>query len=152
MSTISKITVGSTQYDIKDTTYSVATTSANGLMSSTDKSKLNNLPTTFGTLLWSNSNTSVVFSPQTVSIDLSSYNFVLIYYNFDKDNGWGHSMIIPKGSYNVILGPAMLDYATTTRIRRITSVTNSGIVFSDGYVGTAINQNACIPSKIYGIK
>ena len=45
MSTISKITVDSTAYDIKDTTYSVATTSANGLMSAADKTKLDGIAT-----------------------------------------------------------------------------------------------------------
>ena len=40
----SNITISGTTISAKDTTYGVATTSANGLMSSSDKSKLNGLP------------------------------------------------------------------------------------------------------------
>ena len=105
-------------------------------------------------LLWTNpSPTAASFAAQTVSLDLSQYRFVLIFFqnqagsnpiNLDSTIGMvGQHLILAQGAY----------YIRT----RSCNITATGIVFQGGvyyssYGATTNDNSMIIPQYIYGIK
>lgn len=104
-------------------------------------------------LLWTNPSPTASFAAQTVSLDLSQYRFVLIFFqnqagsnpiNLDSTIGMvGQHLILAQGAY----------YIRT----RSCNITATGIVFEGGVYyssyGATTNDNGMnIPQYIYGIK
>lgn len=111
-------------------------------------------------LLWTNPAPTSVFDAQTLSIDLSGYESVIIQAKgwYSENNYTPLKIMIPKdGKPHVIVGNQS-DYTgnmsayTYTWYARTVTLTNNSIIFSSGYV-TGVNgarSDACIPLKIYG--
>lgn len=102
------------------------------------------------TLLWDNPNPTANFSPQTVSIDLTPYTILLVQSKLiASESTLGPMCVISKSSNQqrcIITG---LDQGVFTRI--ITSVTDTGIAFGNGYSNSTSGSEYCVPVKIYGI-
>lgn len=102
-------------------------------------------------LLWTNPNPSASFSPQTISLDLSEYDMVMVsaYAAGPGADSFAFSFIGRNGH---LFGQA------NTRHYRNFYVSASGVAFEAGYsadanVGVASVNNATqIPQNIYGIK
>lgn len=104
-------------------------------------------------LLWENPNTKATFAAQTISLDLSGYDFigveVVSAYNSEAQF---HSTIqmIPKDGvahYAVIL------HATGNyNFMRAFTMSDDGVVITEGYRNGSHGTGYCIPAKIYGIK
>lgn len=101
-------------------------------------------------LLWTNSAPTSAFATQTVSIDLSEYEGVLVEF---------------RGAFNVEkYGTAYAKKGTTgfsggaypggsaDSFGRDFTVSASGVTFTDGYNGTTKSNTNAIPYKIYGVK
>lgn len=107
-------------------------------------------------LLWTNASPTSSFSPQTVSLNLSGYDAVLIYVANNTSrtciNGW----ILPKGAPQSKLVSFKTDYGLYPTSRNAT-VTATGVTFGDGYdngnsTTANLSNTCCIPYSIYGIK
>lgn len=111
-------------------------------------------------LLWTNPNPESVFPAQTLSIDLSGYESVVIVskgYN-TVSTYLPLKILIPKngkqytiiGNQNNFNGGNIGTYAYTYFGREVI-VNDNSIVFSTGYItSSALEDNACIPLEIYG--
>lgn len=102
-------------------------------------------------LLWTNSSYTSAFAAQTVSLDLSAYDAVLIVFlanttDLDRQS----SMIVLKNGYQHILC-TMYAGGTALRTRYVTA-TDSGVTFAGGYNNTSAGNGNNVPYKIYGIK
>ena len=116
-------------------------------------------------LLWTNSNPTAAFNAQTLSLDLTAYDYVEIgarwmttydgttkYQKFSIGNSYGTYLVIPVGAND-----SVADAQRYNSIRAITINTN-GIVFKSGgyYRWSATDQGSsgsyAVPIKIFGIK
>lgn len=116
------------------------------------------------TLLWTNSNPTVAFSAQTISLDLSNYDAVKIVALFVDNTNSAFTCELPVGStdraisYFFLLTETSSDAAHFINgVSRSASVDTNGIVFGRGqmvYNSSAYVDwdNRAIPWKIYGIK
>lgn len=101
-------------------------------------------------LLWTNSDPTANFAAQTVSLDLSAYDAVLIIYLANLNRNAQYSRICLKNGYsNVLLG--VISASSDIRTRTA-NVTDSGVDFGAGYTGTSSANSSNIPYLIYGIK
>lgn len=106
-------------------------------------------------LLWTNANPNSSFSGQTISLNLSDYEFVVIQLKWNSSSA--------KAVMSSILH-TNTDEGTTiaavynARVYREVSITNAGIQFVDCYyaanysAAVSVNNAYCVPYKIYGIK
>lgn len=104
-------------------------------------------------LLWENPKTKATFAAQTLSLDLTEYDFigveVLSAYNSDAQF---HSTLqwVPKDGvahYAVIL------HATGNyNFMRAFTMSDDGIAITEGYRNGSHGTGYCIPARIYGIK
>lgn len=103
-------------------------------------------------LLWTNPSPSSAFSAQTVSLDLSQYDSILIELLIDTANQKVTSKTLIKiGDSNIACGRS--NSSTDTGAARIvTSVTKNSIVFGNCLLNSAVNNGCGIPYKIYGAK
>lgn len=108
-------------------------------------------PATIFTLLWTNSDPTANFSAKTVSIDLSDYDAVLIYFFANANMTRQDSVIIRKASGGGGLLVTSVEGSGVIRTRTAV-VSASGVQFGTGYSGTSSAAASCIPYKIYGIK
>lgn len=102
--------------------------------------------------LWTNSDPSQSFSSQTIPLDLTDYEFVIIEFKALNTSG---SLTVTVG----IIGDEIVLNSAMGRCRyRIAEISTSGILFNSGYQystygGTAtVNDNACIPVYVFGVK
>lgn len=115
------------------------------------------------TLLWTNPSPSSTsgFPAQTLSLDLSKYDGVLIESLNNTSStldGFRMPVYVPKdgvqhyveaGQSRVV--PPASNFSATIYLRLVT-VTDSGITFSIGYAGpSTTGATLCIPYRIYGI-
>lgn len=105
-------------------------------------------------LLWTNSNPTGAFAEQTISLDLSGYQYAIIDCRFDSNNeGTYYKTIIEIGQSGNASSNLLNGYVTT---RRDVSTSNSGITFSIGKWsdsnGTHTGTTQCIPYHIWGLK
>ena len=115
-------------------------------------------------LLWTNPDPNSAFTPQTISLDLSSYSMVYIVFKISSDAGYtllGGSLGLKRdtlndtdntfvfGIQNNTAGSGFVYYA-----QRNYGVSSSGIIFSIGMnaFSGATQNNYGIPYQIYGIK
>lgn len=109
-------------------------------------------------LLWTNPNPTAAFGAQTVTIDLTAYNGVII--KFRKSNTVSYSIYVPKITITSDNCPAVANPVGTSwrengaSYRLVTAISDSGITFSRGGFadGTAFNDNVLKPLQIYGVK
>lgn len=102
-------------------------------------------------LLWTNPNPDVAFASQTISLDLSEYQYVLIETIYTTTVTNSEIAIIKNNSEARIVSlSAKISYRDAT-------VSNSSIVFGNAsfmntYGTSSTDNERCIPYKIYGIK
>ncbi len=102
-------------------------------------------------LLWTNPSPSADFTPQTVSLDLTDYNAVLIYCDQNSYNHAAYGILL-KGKTDTGVY-TYLSYGRRFH-GRTAYMTDSGVVFAEGGDGGSGNTSntACIPHYIWGIK
>jgi hypothetical protein len=107
------------------------------------------------TLLWTNSNPNSAFPAQTLSINLSSYDSILIFskHSYDSSTSIKIGIIPVNGSFHVLANgggesSALSAYGTT----RGFIATTGGIAISTGGIGSQNSDGWCTPQKIIGIK
>ena len=102
-------------------------------------------------LLWENASDMSSFAAQTVSINLSDYDFVLLFYRMANTNV-NHGVLstiypVPAGDCALFGG-----YQANTTGMRLFTISSAGLVFAKGVYAGSDNNNILIPYKIYGIK
>lgn len=107
-------------------------------------------------LLWTNASPSSSFAAQTISLDLSDYDLILIVYNIAGTIGKYTSAIYEKAVTNNVMS-GYYHYADNTTVfqhfERKFYISDSSIKFEKAYLQGTEEQNfAAIPYKIYGIK
>ena len=113
-------------------------------------------------LLWTNSSPTSSFSPQTINIDLSDYSNIVVVSKGNTGLNDAYQWDIVKISNNTtrwtnVLGVARLSNYKFAMVRPI-RVNNDLIEFYNGYNikndgnASGIDNNTCIPYKIYGMK
>lgn len=106
------------------------------------------------TLLWKNESPGSAFEPQTIPLDLSGYDEVLIEYRLTDAREYTDINIVPVGNIGILNG-AYADVGTF--YSRKASVTKTGIYFQTADYCNAISSTkgtmdiVCIPVTIYGI-
>ena len=134
--------------------------SEGGTNADTAEAALENLGGTSKKLLWVNPSPNSSFLAQTLELNLTGYDeldiFCLMISNGQQRNF--HTKVL-KGGTGQLTAPMVTSASNgiVLRVRPITSVNDSGITFSGGYVGEAgkaeaSNNYLCVPFKIYGIK
>lgn len=118
------------------------------------KARVSGSSTNEPVLLWTNPSPTSTFAAQTVSIDLTDYEALLIYTKGATSKNTYHYNYVKKteiGKWILADYQGDVHYAT---LRQITNITNSGITFGTGYYGWTSynNNNECIPAEIYGLK
>ena len=103
-------------------------------------------------LLWTNSSPTASFSAQTITLDLSEYQAVIIIFRWDNATSEYLERFYAKGNSVVITESfARGTYGVTGRY--INNITNSGVEFGNGIQNSwASNNNNMIPYQIYGIR
>lgn len=109
-----------------------------------------NMPGISAVQLWQNSSPTSAFAAQTVQLDLSNYDgILLVFLATTTDTNRQSSMICLKGHTSVFFDI----YVGTTAVRsRSAQVTDTGVKFSTGYNNTSSNTSSAIPYQIFGIK
>lgn len=111
-------------------------------------------------LLWTNPDLTVSFTPQTVTLSSGDYDLVLIDYIYSRTAGLpSHvSSIVGKG-FNLFLTVAGVSGSTytITTSRILTYVSDTSFTAGDAYyqqsnAARTTNNDYCVPYKIYGIK
>ena len=104
----------------------------------------------FAELLWTNASPTSSFSAQTVQLDLSAYDFILVYAMWSTS----YQFIIPPHIAFIPITDARIDSTDTggQSLEREFSTDSTGVTFSVGKLGTSNNNTMIIPYKIYGIK
>lgn len=106
-----------------------------------------------GDLLWSNAvGSQSAFSAQTISLDLSNYNAVIVQFNEYKNrqNVPDGYALVKKGQSSYGYGVGTLS-GTQAGARLITAVSDTGIAIGDGYFKATLNNEINIPNAIYGV-
>ena len=102
-------------------------------------------------LLWTNSDATQSFSAQTIPLNLTDFDAVLV--GFCVNTSYStrvSSQIVLKNGHESDLSN-VLTGGTTVRNRGVT-VSDSGVTFSAGYQNGSSNNTASIPRWIWGIK
>ncbi len=103
------------------------------------------------TSLWTNADASSNFNAQTVSLDLSAYQFIAIVTKFSTTHDYESVNMIRVGGKSALETGNL--HSTQYTAKRSAEVSTSGVTFSTGYrnkTGTT-GANYCIPLAIYGV-
>lgn len=102
------------------------------------------------TKLWTNSDPTAVFPAQTISLDLTPYTSVLIFYNYNATTPKVYSREVLMS-----VGGTILNFVGITaggQGGRTVTVTDTGIDFDNAHAASSTNANQyCIPVEIYGV-
>lgn len=104
-------------------------------------------------LLWTNPSPTSSFTAQTISLDLSNYDLVLIFARRDASNyNYNINTLVNRDGMVNMIGT----YSSKLCTRGVT-MTDSGLEFGAGFYATGYgtdtnDNNKNIPYKIYGIK
>lgn len=100
-------------------------------------------------LLWTNSSPTSAFGAQTVSLDLSSYQMVLVMARVSTDYSGIFSNINTVGTTGWLAG----GWGSLNNVfHREYTVSTTGIYFYGGYYKTSYNTSYVVPYQIYGIR
>lgn len=129
-----------------------ANTTANRALDEAQKSELQ--------LLWTNPAPSVAFAPQTVTVDLSEFDFIEIYFCESTSRTHYKSEMTLKNHSTRLTDMYLAASSCELYTRTVTAITDAGITFDDGITGkvTASNyarstdNSKMIPEAIYGGK
>lgn len=110
-------------------------------------------------LLWTNPNPSSSFSAQTVSLDLSRYDAVMVVHRYGTSTSRLNSVIVPVGDTGMCFHAGNFSAATGYVMTRAFGTTTTGIDFNTSY-RRALNSTSaasssgdyCYPIYIFGIK
>lgn len=102
------------------------------------------------TLLWENRTPSVAFAAQTVTVDLTQYDGVIVEFTDTSNPAKINGRI--KVSKTTELFGVGLRVTNETFARNISSLNNSGVGFSDCYKNTTVFNTGFVPLKIYGYR
>lgn len=108
-------------------------------------------------LLWTNASPTSNFPIQTVSLDLSEYDFVCVPFFSDTGNSRGATMIFPKNGVPQRVGIPGRNQNRLNFLRRDITVSATGLYFDAGMADYSTQDGVTsdtimIPDKIYGIK
>lgn len=102
------------------------------------------------TLLWTNASPGSSFAAQTVSLDLTAYDFVVIFLSTSTSTA-GQARMADNGrtvkGYGGYLGTA---FKSDNYTRDILGVSDSGVTFAGGYINATTGDQYAIPRYIYG--
>lgn len=106
-------------------------------------------------LLWTNTNIHAAFPAQTISLNLSDYDAVLI--KMTLNNTSQYESTTSEGTSICFKGRASASYNgiinnQTFNMERLAVVSNSGIEFSTGYANMGTGDQYAVPLQIWGIK
>jgi len=107
-------------------------------------------------LLWNNPSPTAVFSAQTLNLDLSECDGVIIRCSWERtQNSDAHKALqifnyIPKDNVSHNISSCTGTTAQIYVAKRQATVTNNGITFSDATYGSGTNSSYIIPIEIYG--
>lgn len=104
-------------------------------------------------MLWENSNPNTNFRSQTVSLDLSKYDMLQIFFkNGATSSSYAASLMALIDGRNYMM--TMPHFAASGgNSYRMLVPTSTGITFNSGYIGgQGQNDSINIPYAIYGIK
>lgn len=114
----------------------------------------------FANLLWTNPNPTSSFPAQTVQIDLSGYDAVIVDANYTSSS-YAVSVIVFKDHLDIQMN-AVTNLQTTGSVgygNRNVSMTSTGVTFSGGYTKSASSTGAAtadnarlVPQSIYGLR
>jgi len=104
-------------------------------------------------LLWENASPASSFEAQIISVDFSGYTHY--YIEFALAGSTYNFQTIPSAITSIdrlVMG--VYGWGDYNRIgnRRVSAITEDSISFAAGYYNQAVNNDAVIPIKIYGIK
>ena len=103
------------------------------------------------TLLWTNPSPTASFTAQTVTVDLSAYEWAMIEFKATRDADYVDVQIFEVGS------AGRLQAIASGMSRRVYESSTSSIVFNAGYnlaangTSFATSNTVCVPYKIYGL-
>lgn len=99
--------------------------------------------------LWENSDTSASFPLQTISLGLTNYSMIIVFFRTSTNYAGTIGTFALKNYESRLIGVA--SGGTTLRTRSFT-FDNGKVQFYDGYQGSTKDADACIPVAIYGVK
>ena len=102
------------------------------------------------TLLWTNSSPTSTFAAQTISLDLTNYDAILVKCRATTSAGQYFSQFCFKGE-TVNASVSSKSYSGTNVYSRGVQCTNSGVTFTNGYSGSTSGTGNAIPVQIYGL-
>lgn len=102
-------------------------------------------------LLWTNASPSSSFGSQTIVVDSTGYDWLIVLAvpNLAGYAPYNHNALILKKGVNFEYSYSNNSVRVT---RQISSVTDSGIYWGDGYINGGGNPGAFVPEYIYGVK
>jgi len=107
------------------------------------------------TLLWENPSPNSDFAPQTISINLTDYEWILISIKNQKVSPqYVTTCAVPKITDDQVIGGPSGQTGSNYAYSRIIKMNNNGITFQisrSNYAGASGNTTV-IPIKIYGLK
>lgn len=106
-------------------------------------------------VLWRNESLSSAVEAQNILGDFSAYDGIFVYFDpYAGDALRSTSGIIPKAKLGAIAPFVTLTFVTKAGkvLSRSMNLYDDLIKISDGYKGETIDDNACLPLIIYGIK
>lgn len=106
-------------------------------------------------LLWTNTNIHAAFPAQTISLDLSNYDAVLIKLTVNNTSQYESTTV--EATAICFKGKAAASFNgivnnQTFNMERVAIVSNSGIEFSTGYANAVAGDQYAVPLQIWGIK
>lgn len=101
--------------------------------------------------LWENASRTSSFSPQTISLDLSGYDEVLIYSCLEASR-YNDYMVISRCPVGETAFAFLVWADDGARLHRSAHTSSSGIVFNNAYHSGGVDNASVMPYRIYGIK
>ena len=101
-------------------------------------------------LLWENASPTSAFEEQTIDLDFSLYNWVLVEAIFSTEYSERTTLLAP-----VIVGNTysiMMNRSGSTVARRFFTLTETGVDFANGASGSSNGAKYMMPVRIYGVK
>lgn len=102
-------------------------------------------------LLWQNASVTSQFDPQTITLDLSTYAWLILEWSFSTENDNRYTMLIPTRDTS----KHEMHINATSNNRdggRLVSVDGNNVVFEAGKYNTSTNNKNVIPTRIWGLK